>query len=883
MPGSIGFVEYFVLQTTRRKKRNLMAMISLKEHQEEVDRQIKTAIGNLREENFTASSPGSKMYAISLQAPTGAGKTISIGSILSSVTNGVFELFKNSPILYVSASPDLNAQTMKKLEKNFPLLKGKMNVIDNNFNQGQLTGGEIFFINTQKLGKNKNLTKGDVEGSTEYNFWKVWEEACHNSLHPAILIIDESHQGMSKTSVSIAQRLIQGKDKKTPVPLVIGMSATPTKFRDIVSKTHTINNVDVELKDVKQSGLIKDSINIFYPGEDKGTFEDILLSTTAKEYIKYSQNWDKWCEDNNQDAVVPLLVCQVEDKVSEDRIIQLCHKLMDNIPDLEGKVSFAHNISSFSGVVESHNVIVHKVDPSDVQDDTRVKVFFLKESATAGWDCPRAEVFFSLRPHSDSDYIIQMIGRVLRTPMARRIEGMDALNSVSVILPHYDISKVEGINYRLQHGGIDGNCEDDGNFLETALNPVTVRCHNDEAVEKLKSLVSFTTPRNSTESPLRTMKKIALELSKDGISVGGKNNKGIVDYEDLVEKTATKLLSECAVYKEKIDPIIEDLENVQVGYTTIDNMTGKAIVTKVDAKADSSSIESYISSASHAFTPDIVQQAVKQHMLKSTSRKTRKNKRKSLLLVAAAGHCTEVVESLNDFANKFIDLWLNGDDFKREILRLGSEKEAKYRKFKEQSASPREVSIILEDSKEVEKSTIIKGEVVDYPEFKDFTHIYSTDDGVFPCKLNRTESLIIHNELESGNAELFYRNPTSGKSSFKVPYSKDGEEKVFAPDFITFSKVGDELKASIVDPHGIFLEDSLDKLRGMAHYAKKYGDDFLEIRCFDGIESDGKISVIDLKDKDTQDHVLSCDAISEVYNTSNKGIVREVDVSTSQD
>lgn len=423
-----------------------MSMISLKEHQEEVDRQIKAAIGNLREENFTTSSAGSKMYAISLQAPTGAGKTINIGSILSSITNGYFKLLKNSPILYVSASPDLNIQTMKKLEKNYPLLKGKMNVIDNNFNQGQLPSGEIFFINTQKLGKNKNLTKGDIEESTEYNFWKVWEEACLNSSTPAILIIDESHQGMNKTSVSIAQRLIQGKDKKTPVPLVIGMSATPTKFRDIVSKTHTVNCVDVELKDVKKSGLIKDSINIFYSGEEKGAFEDILLSVASKEYIKYSQHWDKWCKDNNHDTVVPLLVCQVEDKVSEDRIVQLCHKLIDNIPDLNGKVSFAHNISSFPGTVESHNVIVHKVDPSDVQDDTRVKVFFIKESATAGWDCPRAEVLFSLRPHSDSDYIIQMIGRVLRTPMAHRIEGMDVLNSVSVILPRYDIKKVEDIN-----------------------------------------------------------------------------------------------------------------------------------------------------------------------------------------------------------------------------------------------------------------------------------------------------------------------------------------------------------------------------------------------------------------------------------------------------
>lgn len=145
------------------------------------------------------------------------------------------------------------------------------------------------------------------------------------------------------------------------------------------------------------------------------------------------------------------------------------------------------------------------------------------------------------------------------------------------------------------------------------------------------------------------------------------------------------------------------------------------------------------------------------------------------------------------------------------------------------------------------------------------------------------QKLVIDNELESGNAEFFYRNPTSGKSSFKIPYVKDGEEKVFSPDFITFSYVGDELKASIVDPHGAFLEDSLDKLQGMAHYAQKYGGDFLEIRCFDGIEKNGKIHVIDLNDKDTQDHVLSCATISEVYDTSKKGIVREVELSDTQE
>ena len=120
------------------------------------------------------------------------------------------------------------------------------------------------------------------------------------------------------------------------------------------------------------------------------------------------------------------------------------------------------------------------------------------------------------------------------------------------------------------------------------------------------------------------------------------------------------------------------MENVQVGYTTVDNTTGETINKKVDAKADFSSIESYISDASKVFPPDIVQQAVKKHMSESTSRKERRNKRKSLLLVAAASHCLEVKESLDDFATKFIDMWLNGDDFNREILRLGKEKSAKY-------------------------------------------------------------------------------------------------------------------------------------------------------------------------------------------------------------
>lgn len=56
---------------------------------------------------------------------------------------------------------------------------------------------------------------------------------------------------------------------------------------------------------------------------------------------------------------------------------------------------------------------------------------------------------------TDPTYIAQLIGRMVRTPLARRITNVEALNTVSCYLPEYDASTVESIVAKLKEDHID--------------------------------------------------------------------------------------------------------------------------------------------------------------------------------------------------------------------------------------------------------------------------------------------------------------------------------------------------------------------------------------------------------------------------------------------
>lgn len=108
-------------------------MIALKNHQERVVNEFKDLI----EQGFQILQvrKDGKRCAISIQAPTGAGKTVIAAEILLEMINNNYDQIIVGPILFASASPELNLQTIRKMERMYPALRGKMRLIDSNFRE----------------------------------------------------------------------------------------------------------------------------------------------------------------------------------------------------------------------------------------------------------------------------------------------------------------------------------------------------------------------------------------------------------------------------------------------------------------------------------------------------------------------------------------------------------------------------------------------------------------------------------------------------------------------------------------------------------------------------------------------------------------------------
>lgn len=99
---------------------------------------------------------------------------------------------------------------------------------------------------------------------------------------------------------------------------------------------------------------------------------------------------------------------------------------------------------------------VRYLAPSAISADPDARVVLFKSSLNTGWDCPRAEVMLSYRSATDPTHIAQLVGRMVRTPLARHIEVDEHLNTVSLYLPQYDRAAltrvVQEVPRRPRHG-----------------------------------------------------------------------------------------------------------------------------------------------------------------------------------------------------------------------------------------------------------------------------------------------------------------------------------------------------------------------------------------------------------------------------------------------
>ena len=143
-----------------------------------------------------------KTQVVSLQAPTGAGKTIIAASLIEDIFFGstpadgtTFDEQPEAIFVWLSDSPELNAQSKQKIElKTSKLRFGQcVTIAEESFDMEMLEYGHIYFLNTQKISRSGKLTQHS--DNRQYTIWETLDNTIQNKSNRLYFIIDEAHRG----------------------------------------------------------------------------------------------------------------------------------------------------------------------------------------------------------------------------------------------------------------------------------------------------------------------------------------------------------------------------------------------------------------------------------------------------------------------------------------------------------------------------------------------------------------------------------------------------------------------------------------------------------------------------------------------------------------
>lgn len=403
---------------------------------------------------------------VSFTAPTGAGKTIIMSSLIEDVFFGN-ELFAEQPnaiFLWISDSPELNEQSKQKIDLKADRisLQQTVTIEESSFDRELLEDGHIYFLNTQKLSRSSNLTKHS--DSRQYTIWETLKNTIEEKSDRFYVIIDEAHRGMqgrqASTATTIMQKFILGSpdDNLPTMPIVVGMSATIRRFNALVGNSiSTVHKVEVLADEVRSSGLLKDVITVNFPEEGTGVNKMAILQAATDEWNDKVEHWHQYCYEQHYAYVNPVFVVQVEKSTHSSRYsdtdLNECLRIIarrSNQTFKEGEV--VHTFGDPKSTIVINNLPVQYREPSAITDDRNIKVVFFKENLSTGWDCPRAECMMSFRKAEDYTNIAQLLGRMIRTPMQMHINVDDTLNNVHLFLPEFNKENVMTVISELQKG-----------------------------------------------------------------------------------------------------------------------------------------------------------------------------------------------------------------------------------------------------------------------------------------------------------------------------------------------------------------------------------------------------------------------------------------------
>jgi type III restriction enzyme len=768
---------------------------------------------------------------VTLSAPTGAGKTIIAAAAIDELLFGDDTRPGDLSIvvLWISMSPTLNEQTADKFARASSKLASRTRIIDasSEFGEAALESGRIYFLNPQKLGKGARQYRAG--NHRKRDLWDTLNGTFQHHGGKVLVFVDEAHLGTGKGEAGddtyMAQLLNGTGLGRKKAPVVIGISATPNRFDKAVTGRGTTNRITVDVDDVRAGGLVKDQVLLSHPTEEIAS-DTTLLMEAARQRVKMAHLWGRYTSENEEPTVEPILLVQLPAKVPELTVAQWIDAIKEADRDLVA-ANFAQALEGgATRTFGTHDV--RYVDPPRIQETTKVKVVLFKEALTTGWDCPRAEVLISLRSSKDETTITQLIGRTVRTPLAKKVSGDDELNAVRVYLPHFNQKTTSSIVARLRDG-------DDATAAEVIADPIRVVPNPnvpDTVWEAFREFSTWTRPVKTARSTTSRLVSASTVLSKHGV------------VEDAVRMAEIRIietmLGHLEVHRAWVEDKVQQFEEVDYVTRAVDWLTGVEINAQEASLAIASRNIDDLFKQSKARMPDASASWLWQHLVNEG---IYEEPAEAKLYVAALAQQADTNTVIEAAANALLQAWkqqhlgelaLKGGQAQQDFLSVFVES-----KVSEQvtTSAPKPTSVRLtERSWPKHLLGAETGQAV--------------EEGLFPYKpASSWEATVLEAELARESTVAWFRNPPGGPTAIAVPYGEQGSQRMLYPDFVIFTKRDNEsIGVSVVDPHQPNQGDTLAKWFALGEYAKANADRLDRVwAVIDDKDAEGLL-FLDLKD-----------------------------------
>ena len=673
------------------------------------------------------------------------------------------------------------------------------------------------------------MTPGDKR---KYTIWQTISKTTEIRPSSFFVFIDEAHRGMGENpkarheATTIMQKFIKGSPGEIPaIPLIAGISATVRRFQTLIEGTsRTARQCDVPPGDVRESGLLKEQVVLFHPSSTQPS-DITLLRSAALAWRDMSTQWKTYCTEQEIEQVVPILVVQVEDgsgkTVTRTDMTEAMTALDAEIGPLSDNAlahAFQEGTSRQLGGWD-----VRYLAPSDIEGDPDVRIVFFKTSLNTGWDCPRAEVMMSFRRAVDHTSIAQLVGRMVRTPLARRVESDEQLNNVSLYLPHYDEAELGKVIDALGGADITGPVR-----VERGENLVRLVPAQDSggAFAALETLPSYVIPRPAHSSQVRRLLKFSRLLSNDALDL------------DAPHKATAALVSALDQEHKRLANTEAFQKIVEEGGTiTVDALSWRlGISTESTPGAFEVSISDENVDDLFAIAGRLLGEGIHKAWWRARIVSAKVPPAQAKLEIFALASDPVVIAEVQSRSQQLTQEWL--DKHAPAIKSLSETSRAMYAEIQRLASDPELVPLVYpKDAIEITRGS------KSWPR-----HLYVNGSGKAPLTLNTWETQVVEAELERDDVRFWLRNIDRKTWALTVPYENAGQYAPLYPDFLVVRETeGGHLVVDLLDPHSIGLADAPAKAAGLARYAAKHAPDFGRIELI--IVQDKQLRRLNLKDE----------------------------------